>query len=244
MRPLLIAALIAPLVIAAPLPVLAQAPAQPILADGQTLLHLADSAQRIVRQDRLTAQLRAEVTGPDAARVQAEINRRMTSALDRARAVAGVRSETRGYYVSQETPNSGPARWRGVQTLVLIGADSGAILALAGELQQAPQGGLIMSDLSYDLAPETARAAEDELTAEALKRLRERADRVAAGMGAAVRGFRDLRVGNVDGGRGPRPVMMRAAMAAQAAPPPTAEPGETTLQVSVDADILIGPPRP
>jgi predicted secreted protein len=205
--------------------------------DGTTVLHLSEFAERVLRQDRLTIQLRAEVTGPDAARVQSEINRRMTAALERARAVAGVRAETRGYWVHQERPQNSPVRWRGQQMLVLTSGDAAAALALAGELQQ---GGFVMSGMNFDVLPETARAVEDELTAEALKRLRERAARVAAAVDLSVRNIRDLRVGQVGGPMPPRPMVMRAEAAAPA-PPPAAEPGETTVRVSVDAEIILVP---
>jgi predicted secreted protein len=208
-------------------------------ADDATVLHLSESAQRVLRQDRLTIQMRAEITGPDATKVQAEINRRMTAALERARAVPSVRTDARGYWVQQERPEKGAPQWRGVQTLGLTGPDSGALLVLTGELQQA---GLLLTNLSYEVAPDTARAIEDELTAEALKRLRERVERVSATMGLTVRGFRDVRVGNVSGTTGPRPMMaMRMGAGAAPAPPPVAEPGETTVQVSVEADALLAP---
>jgi predicted secreted protein len=205
--------------------------------DGTTVLHLSESAQRVLRQDRLTIQMRAEITGPDATKVQAEINRRMTAALERARAVPSVHTDARGYWVQQERPERGAAQWRGTQTLGLTGPDSGALLVLTGELQQ---NGLLLTNLNYEVAPDTARAVEDELTAEAVKRLRERAGRVAATMGLTVRGFREMRVGNVTGDHGPRPMMAMRATAA-AAPPPVAEPGETTVQVTVDGDAVLAP---
>lgn len=206
--------------------------------DGTTVLHIGDFAERVLRQDRLTIQLRAEVTGPDAARVQGEINRRMTAALERARDVKSVRAETRGYWVHQERPQNAPVRWRGQQMLVLTSGDTAAALALAGELQQ---NGLVMSGMNFDLSPETARAAEDELTAEALKRLRERAARVAAAADLSVRNIRDLRVGQVGGQMPPRPMLMQAEARAAAASPPAAEPGETTVRVNVDAEIILAP---
>jgi len=48
-------------------------------------------------------------------------------------------------------------------------------------------------------------------------------------------------VGNVTGNAPPpRPLLMRAMTASSAAaPPPAAEPGETTLEVSVDADVVL-----
>ncbi|MBM3536497.1 MAG: DUF541 domain-containing protein [Alphaproteobacteria bacterium] len=217
------------------LPVMAQTP-PPARDDGGTVLHLSESAERTLRQDRLTVQLRAEAGGPDAARVQGEINRRMTAALEQVRRVPSVRAETRGYWVNQERPQNAPARWRGQQMLILISTDTAAALALAGELQQA---GLVMSGMHFDLSPEATRAAEDELTAEAIRRLRERIERVAATMGQQVRHIRDLRIGQAGGGPGPRPMMMRAEAAGAA--PPAAEPGETTVRVSVDAEAVLAP---
>jgi predicted secreted protein len=206
--------------------------------EDATVLHLSESAQRVLRQDRLSLQMRAEITGPDATKVQTEINRRMTAALERARTAPSVRADARGYWVQQERPEKGAAQWRGTQTLGLTGPDSGALLVLAGELQQA---GLLLTNLSYEVAPDTARAVEDELTAEAVKRVRERADRVATTMGLTVRGFREIRVGNVNSNPGPRPMMARMAPSAASAPPPVAEPGETTVQVTVEADVLLAP---
>ncbi len=218
------------------LPALAQTP-PPAREDGSTVLHLGEFVERILRQDRLSVQLRVEASGPDAARVQGEINRRMNAALEQARRVPAVRAETRGYWVNHERPQNAPPRWRGQQMLVLTSTDTAATLALAGELQQ---GGLVMSGMNFDLSPEATRAAEDELTAEAIRRLRERVDRGAATMGLQVRHIRDLRVGQAGGGPGPRPMMMRAEAAGGAAPP-VAEPGETTVRVSVDAEAVLVP---
>ncbi|MBV8534990.1 MAG: SIMPL domain-containing protein [Alphaproteobacteria bacterium] len=224
------------LMLATAMPAMAQAPAA-AGDDDSTLLHLTQSATREVAQDRLTIEIRADVTGADAAAVQAAVNRRMTTALERAKAAPSVRTETRGYWVQQERPANAPARWHGVETLALIGTDTAAVLKLAGTLQQE---GLVMSRLSYDVAPDTARSIEDELTTTALQRLKDRVDRIAKDMGLVVRSFKALRVGNVSGNAPPRPFLMRAAApAAATAPAPAAEPGEATLEVSVDADVVL-----
>ncbi len=218
-------------------PALAYAQPAPPTDDDSTVLHLSESAQKTVRQDRLTVELRAEAVGGDAARVQATINKRMETALDAAGGIPAVRAETRGYWVQQERPKDAPLRWHGVQVLALISADSATLLKLTGELQQK---GLVVSSLNYDVAPETAKALEDELTAQALKRLRERIDRIATEMKLELRNIRNLQVGNVSaGGQPPRP-LLRQAMAAEAAPP-AATPGETTLQVNVNADVVLIP---
>jgi uncharacterized protein len=206
--------------------------------DSLTRVRLVETAQRTVRQDRLRAILRAEVTGADARRVQAEINRRMTAAVERAKVATSIKVETGSYSLYEERPPNGGPTWRGQQSLALIGTEFNDVLQLAGELQQA---GLVFSGMQFELRPETARAYEDELTNEALKRLRERAEKIAAAMDMKVIGIREISVGNVLGDTPRPPVRMRMDMAAQAAPPPVAEAGDQIIQISVTAEIAVGP---
>jgi uncharacterized protein len=203
-----------------------------------TVLRLSETAERTLKRDRLRFDLRVEASGTDPAKLQGDINRRMAAAIERAKANPAVRVETGGYMLYEERPQTGPARWRGSQSLALVGREFGPLLQLAGELQGD---GLVASGLSFALARETAKAAEDELTEEALKRLRERAERVAAGLGLGVQRLRDLRVGNVDSGRMPIPMMAQGMAAAKAAPPAVAEAGEATVQVTVEAEVLLAP---
>ncbi len=74
---------------------------------GLTVLHLSESADREIRRDRLRAQLRIEATAGNAKQVQADINRRMTSALDKVKAVPGIKPETGGYAVYEERQRDG-----------------------------------------------------------------------------------------------------------------------------------------
>lgn len=206
--------------------------------DSLTRVRLVETAQRTVRQDRLRAILRAEVTGPDARRVQAEINRRMTAAVERAKAAASIKVETGSYSLYEERPPNAALTWRGQQSLALIGTEFNDVLQLAGELQQT---GLVFSGMQFELRPETARAYEDELTNEALKRLRERGEKIAAAMDMKVIGIREISVGNVLGDTPRPPVRMRMEAMAASAPPPVAEAGEQIIQISVTAEIAVGP---
>jgi predicted secreted protein len=214
--------------------------ALPAAAAEPPVLTLGESAERLVQQDRLIASLRAEATGTNATNVQAEINRRMEAAIARARQTPGVTVETGGYWTHEERPQNQPRRWRGMATLELSGTDSAAVASVAGALQEM---GMAMSGLRFELRRETARMAEDELTTEALQRLRSRAERAADALGLRVTGYKSVRLGAVGGEPPPRPaMMMRAqAMAADAAPAPSAEPGRTLVRVSAEADVLLGP---
>jgi predicted secreted protein len=212
----------------------AAAAAQP--AEPQpTVLHLTQTAERHVVRDRLRAVLRAEESGGDPLSVQRAINRKMAAALDRARAVPGIEITTGGYSVGAERPPNAPARWRGSQSLILAGADATALLKLAGALQGA---GLVTSSLAYEASPEAVRGAEDDLTSEALAALDRRAAAIARTLRMSVLRFRDLRVGNAETGGQPFPRF--AAMAAAGAPP-VAAPGEATVSVTIQAELLLVP---
>ena len=211
------------------------APAQP--ADQQTtVLHLSQMAESSVQRDMLRIDLRVEETGADALAIQTAINRRMAAALDRAHQAQGVRVETGSYAVGEERPQSGPSRWRGTQSLILRSKAADAALKLAGTLQSD---GLLMSSMAYEVSPETVRGAEEDLTAEALAALDQRAASIADRMHRPVLGYKDLHVGNAETEGRPVPRFAAAAMAA-----PVAEPGEATIRVSIEAELLLGAPRP
>ena len=212
-------------------PVLAQPSDQQL-----TVLHLSQTAERNMLRDLLRIELRVEETGADPLAIQSGINSRMAAALDRAHKVQGVRVETGSYSVGEERPQSGPSRWRGTQALILTGKDADATLKLAGVLQSD---GLLMSSLGYEASPEIVRGAEEDLTAEALAALDRRAASIADRMHLAVRGYRDVHVGNAETGGRPIPRFAAAAMAA-----PVAEPGESTIRVTIEAELMLAPTRP
>jgi len=230
-------AMFAVLALLVPFAALAQTPPQP----APTVLTLGESAERELVQDRLSVALRAEATAPTAAAAQAETNRRMEAAIARAKTVAGVRVETGGSWAFEERPPNQPRRWRASATLNLIAlaGDAADMLALAGGLQES---GLAIAGLSYDLTREAARAAQDSLTDEALRRLQMRAARVAAALDMRVLSIKSVRVGESNGESRPSPrLAMRASALADAAPAPSAEPGRTLVRADVEADILLGP---
>jgi uncharacterized protein len=217
----------------------ASAPALAQDADqGTTVLHLSQTAERMVLRDLLRIDLRVEETGTDPLAIQTAINRRMAAALDRAHQVQGVRVETGSYGVGEERPQTGPSRWRGSQSLILRSMAADAALKLAGALQSD---GLLMSSMAYEASPETVRGAEEDLTAGALAALDRRSASIAGHMHLAVLRYRDLHVGNAEteGGH-PVPRFAAAAMAA----PPVAEPGEAAIRVTIEAELLLGAPRP
>lgn len=227
------AALVGMFLLAAPVNAQTVQPA----ADKDSLLHLTETAQRSVPRDRLRVELTADVTDADAGKVQAEINKRMTAAVAKIKAVPDLSVETGGYSVYWEQPDKQSPRWHGRQSVSFTGKDFAAILALTGPLQQQ---GMVVTTMTPELSREARQAVEDALTDTALTRLRQRADRVAATLGTKVGGYRDIRVSSADA-QPPRPMMRVMAMSAApaAAPPPVAEAGDAIVSITADGDIIL-----
>lgn len=230
------ASIAAALVFALVVPALAQ-PAPP--APPGTMLTLSARADKTLPRDRLHAELRVEAVGANPVRVQAEVNRRMATALANAKAAANVTVETTGYGVYQERDAKGnPIRWHGSQSLRIASGDFAALLRLVGTLQGE---GLALSDLAAELSPAAAKAAQDALTDAALKDIRARAARIAATLGTRVERYAELHVGNVS--LPPVPVRFMAAAAPGGMPAPVAAAGDATVTVTVDATVLLAPVR-
>ena len=223
--------------------------AAPALADeavppDRTLLHLTQSAERTVTRDQLDVDLRVEATGGDPRVVQAEVNRRMTAALAKAKASPSVKVRTGNYDTYQVTPTNaegkpkGPPQWRTTQGLSLSGRDFDAALGLAGDLEGQ---GLLIDGMRFEVSIAALRALEDELTSEVLARLKDRAGKIAAAMGMHVANYRDLNVGNAEEGGGGRMMPLMARAATGPAPPPAAEAGEAIVTIKVNGEILLAP---
>jgi predicted secreted protein len=193
-----------------------------------------------VRPDELAASLRADATATTAAEAQRKVNASIADALTRVRQAPGIVASTGGYNVWRSGPNAEARseRWRASQALALHGKDGAALLILVGELQQQQ---LAIGQLAWQLAPETARRARQEATAEALKTLRSRAEEAAALIGLQFDSFKEVRLDN------PRPPIlprgaMAAPMAASSAPiPPSAESEDVMVSATVEADVVLKP---
>jgi uncharacterized protein len=215
-------------------------PPRPV-PNEESVLHLSETAQRDVPRDLLRVTLAAEAIDPDAGKVQSEINQRMSAAMARIKQITGVTVETGGYSVYRETPDKQPARWHGSQTVTLTSKDFATLLSLIGTLQQQ---GLVTQSLTPDISREARQSVEDALTDEALTRLKQRADRIAATAGVKLQGIHSLTVGNVNA---PPPIVqpmmrMMAAAAPAPAPPPVAEAGNATVSITAAAEFALAPP--
>lgn len=205
--------------------------------DG-TRIVLSETAIREVEQDTLVAMLAARGQADEPRDAQSQVNEAIRAALEAVRQIEGVRPATGGYRVYQERDRDGePTGWIAEQDVRLTTTEPAPLLDLVGELQDQ---GLLLRGLVYELSREAREALEDELTDEALTRLRDRAGRVAATLDAEIDRIAVLRLGGVDT---PPPVMprmmeMRAA-AQESMAPPSALPDLETVSVGIEAEVLL-----
>ena len=202
-----------------------------------TRLMLSETASRDVEQDTIVARLAATAEGANPAEVQAAVNQAMAAALEAVGEVEGVRPATGGYQVFQRYDREGrPRAWQAEQNLVLEGGDPAEVLELVGRLQEA---GLSVQGLGFQLSRPVRREVEDQLTLEAIERLRARAAAIAEALGTTVETIAVLEVGGTPG-IAPRPMFeARMAAAEAAAPPPSAVPNRETVTVEVRAEIRL-----
>jgi len=228
----------------APLAALALFLAAPAFADDAlpkdaTVLHLTQEARREVTRDRLTVTMRTEANAPDPHTAQDTVNRRMAAALDLAKSVESVKARTGYYYTNRISQAGASPEYVASETIELSGEKFDELLVLAGKLERQE---LLMSGMHFNVRPETLRKFQDELSAEALKLLGERARIVASALDMHVVRYRDVSVGNAQEPGNFQPVMAAAAGGgATRFAAPAAEAGEATVSLTVTADIVLLP---
>ena len=204
-------------------------------AHADTILHLTVTATVTTMPDELAAQLTANADAPTAGAAQARVNQMVETALGAAKALAAVTASTTQYSVWHETDPKDV--WHASQGVALRSTDGGGLLTLVGTLQQD---GLAVGNLGWQLSPAAAERSYEKAMAKALALLTQRAGTVATLLHLTLQGFKSVTVGE-DGGPPARPLgeVRMMAMAASAAPPPSAQADVVTVSASVSGDARL-----
>lgn len=214
-------------------------------APPPTTLDLEVTGSAAHAPDAMTATFEATTTDADPARAQASLNAMMAKALAAARRTQDVTATTGTYSVAQtiDSPTGGKQTlWRARQRLDLrlaAGPESArakAFLAMIGDLQND---GVLLQDLSGALSPDAAQKTEGAAIANAVHLMRGRATALADALGDTVGRVRHV---SLDSASPVRP--MFRVMAARAAPPPVAAPGDVSEQVTLRATVELTPAPP
>lgn len=214
------------------------------LQAGQLVLNLSATEQQEVAQDTLNATLDFVVQGRDQVALQNLVNAAVKKALDSAKAADAVQVQT-GYYQVYQVQNepgifsADNPGWRAQQSLQLHSLDSAALLALVGDLQST---GLTVTNLYYTLSPARYEQVSGELTIQVLQTLQQRATNAGGALGKQSAALVEV---SLDGNTNVPVTREVYAMSARAMDmkmeTPSAEPGETTVSVTVSARAILSP---
>lgn len=203
-------------------------------------LSFSTSASMEVTRDVLTVSLQVMRDGADANAVQSALKQVLDAALNEARKHAdpvGMVVRTEGFNLSPRYGREGkPNGWTGTAGLVLEGKDIARVATTAGKLS-----GMNIVGTGYSLSRELRERNEAELTAQAIKKFRARADDMAKQFGYSGYQLRAVSVQASDGDfGGGRPQIMARMSAAQAdsAPLPT-EAGKGLLSATVEGSVTL-----
>lgn len=222
---------------------------------GTTIVSLSATERQKIQQDTLSASLRIELDGASATEIQDKINKAMSEAVAESKKVSEVKTTTGSYYVYQfddgkpETQRVSPQtgqienpvkKWRGSQTIDMESKDGAKLLTLAGKIQEK---GFVMNNLSYALSPEKAEEIKDTLLTKAIAKLREKAKVAQTALGKSSFEIIDV---NIDNASMPpaypvayKAMAMRDGAGAAEMSAPTAEAGESEVEMTVNARILL-----
>lgn len=203
-------------------------------------LAFSTSASLEVTRDVLTVSLQVLRDGNDAATVQSALKQVLDAALNEARKFAdpaGMAVRTEGFNLSPRYGRDGkPNGWTGTAGLVLEGKDIARVATAAGKLT-----GMTIVGTGYSLSRELRERNEAELTAQAIKKFRTRADEMARQFGYSGYQLREVSVQSGDtelGGHAPMAMARATAVQADAAPLPT-EAGKGLLSATVQGSVTL-----
>lgn len=216
------------------------------LQSGQLALNLSLTEQRQVDQDTLNASLQYVAQGRDRRELQNEVNRAMAEALELLRDNAGIEFNT-GFYQVHIVQAGRPGRadvenpvYRAQQNIELRSKDSNLMLDVTGSLQEM---GLVLNGLHYSLSREAHAQVEGELLQAALTKLQGRAEDAATALGKGTAELVEVSMDAspfITGSRMYAPRAVMSAMDAEMAAP-VADPGQSTVSVSISARAVLSP---
>lgn len=223
----MIARLLALLLLASP------AFAQDKVDPNVTTITLRAQADREVANDQVVAIVAAEESGLDPAALANAVNRKAAAATALIKAEPSVKSRSAGYQTQPVYKSGRVESWRVSHQLRLEGSDFAAMALLIGRLQ----GEMQLRHLAVGLAPETRRAAEDALIAEAIAAFQARAEIVRRSMKSSAYRVRNLDVGTSGGIVRPLAMEMARGGVSSSIAAPAIEGGVSTVTVSVSGTI-------
>lgn len=206
----------------------------------ENLVSFSISANLEVTKDLLGITLQVVRDGNDAGAVQAQLKQVLDAALAEAKKAAApgaMEVRTGNFSLFPRYGKEGKiSGWQGQAELVLEGKDSQRVAQTAGKLTA-----MNVTSVGYSISRELAEKHEGEVTAQAIRKYRAKAQEYAQQFGFSGYQIREVNVQTADQGGGPQPYMVRAktqmSMASDA--PVPVEPGKGLISATVSGIVKL-----
>lgn len=202
----------------------------------ERLVSISVSVSEEVPNDTLVVRMYVQHEARQQAPAARRVNEDMAWALEKAKAVSAVKSQTLDYRTNPVYRDRRLESWRTRQSLRLESADAQALTELMGVLQER----LSIESVGYEVSDAVREAAQARLIDAAVAKFRARAQQVAGAFGSP--GYTLVRVDVHTQDHAPPPVALRGramAMSADEAAP-AIEAGEQTVSVTASGTIQLG----
>ncbi len=201
------------------------------------VLELTASASSEVPADTAVVTLSVVRDGSDVAALTQDADSVLGHALSEARAAPSVTASSGGFS-TQPHNDKNSVSWTVHGDLILKSHDFAALGKLVGHLTSST-GGMQITSSSFEVSPDLRQSEESELITRAINAYKSKANTASKALGYSSWTIRQINVGPVSTGGGPRPMFAARASSAfsSSAVPMALEAGRVTLEVSVSGSV-------
>lgn len=207
----------------------------PLLASAGPLLVLDARVSVKVPNDEMIVIVGATQSGQNVAKLNEAVLSALNEAIKNAKSVSSVAAQIGGVYTTQDWRDGKPSGWQVTGDIILRSRDMPSLANLAGRLGQKLQ----IRSVTFGLSEPVRREAETKLLKEAADIFRTKAEAATRAFGYQKYAIEEVSINDSMQVVGPRPMMLKSAMANSEIAPIPSEGGSADVQMSVSGRVKL-----
>lgn len=202
------------------------------------VLELSASASSEVPADTAVVTLSVVREGSDVSALTQDADAVLSHALSEAKAAPSITASSGGFSTQPHNDKGASVSWTVHGDLILKSHDFAALGKLVGHLTSGA-GGMQITSSTFEVSNELRQNEESDLITRAINAYKAKANTASKALGYSSWAIRQLSVGPVSTGGGPRPMFAArtASSFSSSATPMALEAGRVTLEVSVSGSV-------
>ena len=202
------------------------------------VLELSASASSEVPADTAVVTLSVVREGSDVSALTQEADGVLGHALSEAKATPSISASSGGFSTQPHNDKGSSVTWTVHGDLVLKSHDFAALGKLVGHLTSSA-GAMQITSSTFEVSNELRQNEESDLITRAINAYKAKATTASKALGYSSWAIRQISVGPVSTGGGPRPMLAARAVSgfSSSVPPMALEAGRVTLEVAVSGSV-------